>query len=173
MNTVYSLIYVIIGSSATIFLSVVMYVRALGMGRMAVVNSLSAISVVLGIPITLIGNLILAGSFGPIAEESLFWILKMFGVLLVVSGVIVLETSDVRSLVVVKVKPQTGDIIELLWAINGVESISALAGKHNYLLAVRTRNLGKTRTKILKRVQSILGIQDIETLVVFKEFTRQ
>ncbi|MGM0687673.1 MAG: hypothetical protein ACQET3_11935, partial [Promethearchaeati archaeon] len=133
MNTVDSLIYVIIGSSATIFLSVVMYVRALGMGRMAVVNSLSAISVVLGIPITLIGNLILPGSFGAIAEESLFWILKMFGVLLVISGVIVLETSDVRSLVVVKVKPQTGDIIELLWAINGVESVSALAGKHDYL----------------------------------------
>ncbi|MGM0687418.1 MAG: Lrp/AsnC ligand binding domain-containing protein, partial [Promethearchaeati archaeon] len=72
-----------------------------------------------------------------------------------------------------KVKPQTGDIIELLWAINGVESVSALAGKHDYLLAVRTRNLGKTRTKILKRVQSIPGIQDTETLVVFKEFTRQ
>lgn len=172
INSLNSLVYIIIGSSVTIFLSVVMYVRALGMGRMAVVNSLSAISVVLGIPITLIGNFIFPGAFGAIAEGSFIWVLKLFGVLLVLSGVIALETSDVRSLVVVKVKPQTGDIIQSLWAINGVESVSALAGKHDYLLAVRTRNLGKTRTKILKRVQNIPGIDEIETLVILKEFGR-
>lgn len=168
-----SLLYAIIGSSVTIFLSVIMYVRALGMGRMAVVNSLSAVSVVLGIPITLIGNWIFPGSFGTIAGGSFVWTLKLFGILLVISGVIALETSDVRSLIMVQVKPQTGDIIESLWAINGVESVSALAGKHDYLLSVRTRNLGKTRTKILKRVQSIQGIEDTETLVVLEEFGRQ
>jgi DNA-binding Lrp family transcriptional regulator len=159
-----------IGTSITTFLSIVMYVRALGRGSMAVVNSLSSISVVLGIPMTLMGNLIVPGAFGVIDADTFLWSLRVFGVILVMIGVIALEASDVRSLVLIKVKPQTGDLLPQLFDIKGVEKAAALAGPHDYLLTIKSRNLAKTRSMILKRIQKIPGIDDVETLVMIKDY---
>jgi DNA-binding Lrp family transcriptional regulator len=160
-----------VGGSITAFLSVVMYVRALGRGKMAVVNSLSSISVVLGIPVTLIGNFLFPGAFGVIDANAFLWSLKIFGIILVVIGVVALEASDVRSLVLIHVKPLTGDLLPKLFEIKGVESAAALAGPHDYMLRVRSRNLTKTRSLILKKIQKIEGIEDVETLVMMKEYS--
>jgi DNA-binding Lrp family transcriptional regulator len=160
-----------VGGSITAFFSIVMYVRALGRGKMAVVNSLSSISVVLGIPVTLIGNFLFPGAFGVIDADMFLWSLKIFGIILVVIGVVALEASDVRSLVLIHVKPLTGDLLPKLFEIKGVESAAALAGPHDYMLKIRSRNLTKTRSLILKKIQKIEGIRDVETLVVMKEYS--
>ncbi|GAG92066.1 unnamed protein product [marine sediment metagenome] len=159
-----------VGSSITIFLALVMYARALGRGSMSVVNSLSAISVVLGVPITLIGNALLPGAFGIIETDPFMWTLTILGIVLVVIGIIALQAADVHSLVLVKVKPLVGDLLPELFDIRGVEKVAALAGTHDYILTIKSRNLAKARTKILNRIQKIPGIDDIETLVVIKEF---
>lgn len=156
-----------IGSSLTSFFGLVMYVRALGKGKMAVVNSLSAISVVLGIPVTVIGDLV----FGVFDPNLFMWSLKIMGVILVMIGVVALEASDVRSLVLIKVKPLTGDLLPELFDIRGVEKAAALAGPHDYLLSIKSRNLAKTRSLILKKIQMIEGINDVETLVAIKEYS--
>jgi len=160
-----------VGGSVTAFFSIVMYIRALGRGKMAVVNSLSSISVVLGIPVTLIGNLLIPGAFGLLDPNAFMWSLKMFGIILVMIGVVALEASDVRSLVLIKVKPLTGDLLPELFDIKGVEKAAALAGQHDYLLSVKSRNLAKTNSLILNKIQKIQGIDDVETLVVIKEYT--
>jgi hypothetical protein len=159
-----------VGSSITTFFSLVMYIRALGRGTMAVVNSLSSVSVVLGIPMTLIGNLILPGAFGVITSDGMLWILKIFGVTLVMMGVISLEASDVRSLVIVNVKPQVGDILPDLFGIKGVESASGIAGKHDYILSIKSRSLSKARTNILNKIQKIPGVMHVETLVILRDY---
>jgi len=164
------LLWLMVGSSITIFLALVMYARALGRGSMSVVNSLSAISVVLGVPITLIGNALLPGAFGIIETDPFMWTLTILGIVLVVIGIIALQAADVHSLVLVKVKPLVGDLLPELFDIRGVEKVAALAGTHDYILTIKSRNLAKTRTKILNRIQKIPGIDDIETLVVIKEF---
>ncbi len=165
-----SLSGLMIGTSLATFLSIVMYIRALGRGSMAVVNSLSAISVVLGIPITIIGNFVLPGAFGVLESDAFLWTLTIFGVILVMIGVIALEASDIRSLVLIKVKPQTGDLLPQLFDIKGVEKAAALAGPHDYILSIKSRNLAKTRSMILKKIQKIPGIDDVETLVTIKEY---
>ena len=165
-----SLLGYMVGGSITAFFSIVMYVRALGRGKMAVVNSLSSISVVLGIPVTLIGNFLFPGAFGVIDADAFLWSLKIFGIILVMIGVVALEASDVRSLVLIHVKPLTGDLLPKLFEIKGVESAAALAGPHDYMLKIRSRNLTKTRSLILKKIQKIEGIRDVETLVVMKEY---
>jgi len=159
-----------IGTSLATFLSVVMYIRALGRGSMAIVNSLSSISVVLGIPVTLVGNFLIPGAFGVLDGDSFMWSLRLFGVILVMIGVIALEASDVRSIVLIKVKPQTGDLLPELFVIKGVETAAALAGPHDYLLTIKSRNLAKTRSMILKRIQKIPGINHVETLVTIKDY---
>jgi uncharacterized membrane protein len=156
-----------IGSSAATFMSIVMYVQALGRGSMSVVNSLSAVSVVLGIPVTVIGSF---AGLGAITTDPFLWTLKILGVILVMVGVVALQSSEVRSLVLIKVKPMTGDLLPELFAIRGVEKASALAGTYDYILSIKSRNLAKTRTKILRKVHMIQGVDDLETLVIIRDY---
>ena len=164
------LFWMMVGSSVTIFLALVMYARALGKGSMSVVNSLSAISVVLGVPMTLIGNLLIPGGFGVIETDPFLWVLTILGIILVMIGILALQAADVRSIVLIKVKPLVSDILPELFAIRGVEKVSALAGRHDYLLSIKSRNLAKTNTKILSKIQMIPGIDHIETLVVIRDY---
>lgn len=156
-----------IGSSLATFVSIVMYVQALGRGSMSVVNSLSAVSVVLGIPVTVVGSFL---GVSVISADPFLWTLKILGVILVVIGVVALQASEVKSLVLVKVKPLTGDLLLSLFDIKGVEKVSALAGNYDYILSIKGRNLAKTRTKILSRIHKIEGVADVETLVVIREY---
>jgi drug/metabolite transporter (DMT)-like permease len=165
-----SLVWLMVGSSVATFLSLVMYVRALGRGSMSVVNSLSAVSVVLGIPVTLLGNMLIPGAFGSITADIFLWTLKIFGIGLVIIGILSLQAADVRSLVVIKVKPHTKDILSALFDIKGVEKASALAGKYDYLLSIKSRSLSKTRTGILNRIQKIPGVESVETMIVLKDY---
>ncbi len=158
------------GSSLATFLTLVFYVRALGKGSMSIVNSLSAISVVLGIPMTLIGNIFVPGAFGVVSSDIFQWILKIFGVALVMIGVISLQASDVRSIVIINVKQLTGDLLPVLFDIKGVESAAALAGTHDYLVSIKSRSLGKTRNNILKKLQAIPEVKRIETMVVLRDY---
>ncbi|UCH05339.1 MAG: Lrp/AsnC ligand binding domain-containing protein [Candidatus Thorarchaeota archaeon] len=165
-----SLLWIMVASSVATFLSLVMYVRALGRGSMAVVNSLAAVSVMLGIPITVVGDLFIPGAFGSVTYDMLLWILKIFGVGLILIGIVALQAADVRSLVFIKVRPQTGDILPDLYNIKGVETAAALAGSQDYLLSIKSRSLSKTRTGILKKVQAIPEVEMIQTLVVLEDY---
>jgi len=169
-ENLFQLFWMMVGSSATAFLSIVMYIRALGKGSMAVVNSLSAISVVLGIPVTIIGNLFIPGGFGNLGSDPFLWTLKILGIILVMIGIVALQASDIRSIVLIKVKPLTGDLLPELYAIKGVEKAAALAGGIDYLLTIKSRNLSKTSSMILEKIQKIQGIDHIETLVVIREY---
>lgn len=164
------LFWMMVGSGATTFLALVMYARALGKGSMSIVNSLSAVSVVLGVPVTLIGNMIIPGGFGVIQTDPFMWILTLLGIILVMIGILALQASDVKSIVIIKVKPHTGDLLPQLFDIKGVERASALAGTHDYLLTIKSRTLAKTNSMILKRIQKIPQIEHIETLVVLREY---
>jgi drug/metabolite transporter (DMT)-like permease len=159
-----------VSSSVTSFLTLVMYTRALGRGSMSIVNSLSSISVVLGIPLTLVGNFLLPGAFGELTSDIFIWIVKGFGIILVIIGVIALQATDVRALILIKVKPQTGDILPVLFDIRGVENASAIAGDYDYLICIKSRSLGKARSNILNKLNSIPEIKNHETMVVLQDF---
>ncbi len=161
--------WMVVGSVAT-FLSIVMYIQALGRGTMAIVNSLSSISVVLGIPVGIVGHMILPTGFEEMGGTPTIWILRVIGVTLVLLGILALETSDVRSIILIRVKPATGDLLPAFFRVRGVESASALAGTQDYILSVRSRSLAKTRKQILKQIQEIKGVAQIQTLVVLKEY---
>ena len=170
IDTFIPLLWMMVGSSVTIFLALIMYARALGKGSMSIVNSLSSISVVLGVPATIIVNLIIPGGTGNIETDPFMWTLTILGIILVMIGIVALQAADVRSIVLVQVKPLVGDILPALFDIRGVEKAAALAGTHDYLLTIKSRNLAKTRTKVLRKIQMIPGIDHIETLVIVKEY---
>ncbi len=164
------LFWPMVGSGATIFIALVMYARALGRGSMSVVNSLSAISVVLGVPMTLIGNAIFPGAFGDIETDVFMWALTILGIVLVMVGILALQSTDVRSFVLIKVNPQVEDILPELFKIKGVEKAAALAGPHDYILTIKSRNLAKTGSKILNEIQKVHGIKKMETMVIIRDY---
>jgi uncharacterized membrane protein len=164
------LFWFMVGSSVATFLSLVFYVRALGRGSMSVVNSLSAISVVLGIPLTLIGNFFLPGAFGGLSGDVFLWMIRIFGVILVMIGVVALQAADIRSIVTVRLKKQTGDILPKLFDIKGVESAAAIAGPYDYILSIKSRSLGKTRSNILNKIHMIPEVSDVKTMIVLRDF---
>ncbi|MHA1290676.1 MAG: Lrp/AsnC ligand binding domain-containing protein, partial [Candidatus Thorarchaeota archaeon] len=115
-------------------------------------------------------NLLIPGGTGGVETDPFMWTLTIIGIILVMIGIVALQAADVRSFVIIKVKDQVGDILPALFDIRGVEKAAALAGTQDYLLTIKSRNLAKTRTKILTKIQMIPGIDDIETLVIIREY---
>jgi hypothetical protein len=169
-ETFWPSLMLMIGSSVFTFLAIIMYTRALGRGSMSIVNSLTSISVVLGIPIIILGNFILPGAFGDLFADLFLWIVKGFGIILVLIGVIALQATDVRAVVLIKLKPQASGILSELFDIKGVEKASAIAGDYDYLICIKSRSLGKARSNILNKLNTIPEIQYHETLVVLQDF---
>jgi uncharacterized membrane protein len=153
------------------FFSFVAYLQALGHGKMSVVQSIGSISVILGIPLTMIGAFLLPGIFNPPATDFLSWTLKLTGTVFVVAGIIALSTATLRGYVLVKLRPGTGDIMNELRRIHGVRRVSAISGPWDYIIRIEIRTLGSTRVKTLLKIEEVKGVTDMETSLILKEWT--
>ena len=168
----YSLIFIIIDMSFAFF-AYIFYLRALGMGKMSVVNSITSISVVLGIPLTLIGNIIYPGAFGVIPTELEIWVFKTIGSILVIEGIVALSITQERSYILIKMKyPYELDIMPLLKQIKGVESVAAVAGNYDYILRVKIRSIAKVYNMLVRKIEKLPAIKEITTMKIIKEWEK-
>jgi uncharacterized membrane protein len=153
------------------FFSLVAYLQALGRGKMSVVQSVGSIAIVLGIPLTLLGAFLFPGVFNPPATDFLSWLLKFTGTIFVIAGIIALSMSEIPGYVLVKLRYGTGDIMADLRRIHGVRRVSAISGNWDYLIRINIRSLSSVRAKTLKRIEKTPGVIDMETLLIFREWT--
>ncbi len=153
------------------FLSLIAYLQALGRGKMSVVQSVGSIAIVLGIPLTLMGAFLFPGVFNPPASDFLSWLLKLTGTIFVIAGIVALSMSEIPGYVLVKLRYGTGDIMAELRRIHGVRRISAISGKWDYLIRIDIRSLSSARVKTLKLIEETPGVVDMETLLIFREWT--
>ncbi|MFX1563854.1 MAG: hypothetical protein ACFFDP_11185, partial [Promethearchaeota archaeon] len=84
------------------FFSLVAYLQALGKGKMSVVQGISSISIILGIPINLLGAFLLPGVFVLPAADFLIWFLRLAGTVFVISGIVALSMSEMRGYILVR-----------------------------------------------------------------------
>jgi len=152
------------------FLSLIAYLQALGRGKMSVVQGINSVSVVLGIPLNLLGALILPGVYEPVAPDLFTWIIKIIGTIFVVSGIVALSLSEMKAYVLVRLKPGAGDLLPQLRRIQGVKRVSAIAGPWDLLLRIHIRSLGSVRLKTLRKIEETPGVQDMMTLLILKEW---
>jgi hypothetical protein len=155
---------------ALTFFSIVAYLQALGRGKMSVVQGVGAISIVLGIPLTMIGAFLFPGIFNPPATDFLSWMLKLTGTIFVIAGIIALSTATLRGYVFVKIRHGTGDIMAQLRRIHGVRQVSAVSGHWDYLIRIEIRTLSSTRVKTLKEIEEVNGVIDMETSLILIEW---
>ncbi|NHK31936.1 MAG: Lrp/AsnC family transcriptional regulator [Asgard group archaeon] len=159
-------------SMLLVFIARILYVRALSMGKMSIVNSLSSISVIAGIPITLIFNFIWPIYF-PLPSGSfawVVWLMRGIGVLLVFGGIVGLTMSEVKIMILAKVKTGVACDYEKIKAISGVEEVSVLTGKYDLMIILRTRTMGRGYQSIVEKLEMMPCLSEIVSNPVMKEW---
>ncbi len=159
-------------SMILVYIARILYVRALSMGKMAIVNSLSSVSVIVGIPITIIGNLIWPDHFLlPTGEYAwAVWLLRGIGAILVFTGIVGLSMSEVKIIILAKVKGGMEWDGEKIKGISGVEKVAAITGKYDLLIVLRLRTIGRGYQPIVKQLEKLPFIADIKSNTLLKEW---
>ncbi|MHA1155195.1 MAG: hypothetical protein ACTSQK_03725 [Candidatus Heimdallarchaeota archaeon] len=159
-------------SMILVYVARILYVRALSMGKMAIVNSLSSVSVIVGIPIALIGSFIWPDYFLlPTGEFAwVVWLLRGIGAILVFTGIVGLSMSEVKIIVLAKVKGGMEWDIEKIKSISGVEKVAALTGKYDLLIVLRLRTIGRGYQPIVKQLEKLPFLADIKSNTLLKEW---
>lgn len=154
------------------FFAYVLYIRALGLGKMSIVNALSSISVVISIPLTIILSKIVPTVY-PLQINLVTLLIKLIGIILMFIGILSLSLSEVTAYVFIKVKGRKSiDILRELLKIDGIEYASATAGRYDLIVRIRLRTLGKAYEKIVNKLSKINGIDDFIWLSALKEWER-
>ena len=159
-------------SMILVYIARILYVRALSMGKMAIVNSLASISVIAGIPITLLGNLIWPDYFLlPMGDFAwAVWLLRGIGAILVFTGIVGLSMSEVKIIILAKVKGGMEWDAEKIRSISGVEKVSAITGKYDLLIVLRSRTIGRGYQPIVEELEKLPFLLDIKSNTLLKEW---
>jgi hypothetical protein len=159
-------------SMLLVYIARILYVRALAMGKMSIVNSLSSVSVIAGIPITVIFGFIWPAHF-PMPGGSyawVVWLLRGIGAILVFTGIVGLSMSEVKIMIFAKVKSGMRCDYEKIKAISGVESVSALTGKYDLMIILRSRTIGRGYQPIVEKLEKIPCLENIVSNTIMKEW---
>ncbi|MHA1910496.1 MAG: Lrp/AsnC ligand binding domain-containing protein [Candidatus Kariarchaeaceae archaeon] len=151
-------------------ISYILFIRALEMGKMSIVNSLTSFSVIASIPIAFIAYWIFPKEFPLDMGGSLGIVLKSIAAILVLTGMISLALSDVKILVLVKVSEDGLKEIEKIAAMKGVARVSALAGKYDMLITIRTRSIGKGYRNTIRKISAVPKVSSLTTMAILKEW---
>ena len=155
---------------AVTFFAFVFYIRALGIGKASITQAVRSSIVIFTIPVT-----ILLAFFGIIPLFSLdpVWLLiKIIGIILIIIGIVSFALTLVKAYIFIKMKPgyPIEELMQKLWDINGVTRVTAVSGKYDFIIKIRTRTIVKGYEKILRKIQSIDGIKEYKWQSVLKEW---
>ncbi|NHJ85668.1 MAG: hypothetical protein FK734_09415 [Asgard group archaeon] len=159
-------------SMLLVYIARIFYVRALSMGKMSIVNSLSSVSVIAGIPITLVSSLIWPNIFTlPTGDLAwVVWLLRGIGAILVFTGIVAMSMSEVKILIFAKVK--TGEVCDIakIKSIQGVDKVSALTGKYDLLIVLKSRTIGRGYQPIVDQLAKLPCLDVLVSSTILKEW---
>ena len=78
--------------------------------------------------------------------------------------------SEMKAIILAKIQQGKPIKLEELTKIKGVENVSFITGKHDLLITLRIRSIGKAYGLIEKFIEKIPWISDITTLQIMKEY---
>jgi DNA-binding Lrp family transcriptional regulator len=154
------------------FFEFVFYIRALGIGKASVTQAVRASIVLFAIPFSII--LAVLNIIPPFNLAPTFIIMKIIGITLVIFGIVSFALSLVKAYVFITVKPGYSiyDTMQKLWNINGVIRVTAIAGKYDFIIKIRTRSLVTGYERIIKKINEIESIKKYRWESVLKEWEK-
>jgi hypothetical protein len=151
------------------FFSYIFYIRGLGIGKASVTQAVKASTIFFGLPLSVVLARYLDYSFS--ATPTLM-VVKLMGIILVLLGVLSFALTEIRAYVFINVKGgyQMHGLIQQVWRIRGVTSVSVLAGKYDMMAKIRLRTLGKGYENIIRKLEDIDGIIEFNWQSILKEW---
>lgn len=152
------------------FFEFVLYIRALGMGKASVTQAVRASIIIFSIPVSLI--LAFIGVIAPMSNDPVLILIKIIGMALILLGLISYALTLVKAYLFIHVKPgyDLEETMEKLWNVRGVNRVTAVAGKYDFIVKIRTRTLVQGYEKIIRKIQEIDAIQEYKWQSVLKEW---
>jgi DNA-binding Lrp family transcriptional regulator len=152
------------------FFSFIFYIRALGIGKASVTQAVKATVIIFTIPISIV-----LGYFGIIpafSTDPVMLLIKIMGITLMLLGIISYALTLTKSYVFITMLPgyDIEKTMQQLWNIKGVHRVTAVAGQYDFIIKIRTRTLIKGYERILRKVETIPGINKFKWQSVLKEW---
>ncbi len=167
-NVTYIIIVMLVST-----LAFIVYIRSLGIAKMSTVTAIISFSVVLGIPITFLGNFITGTSvFGVTTFTPLFWLFKGMGIILILIGIITIAMSQVKAYLLIYLSGSSEMVLNQLTKVKGLESISAVSGDRLLIAKLNIRSFTKAYRTLVTDLEKIIGIKQVITLTSLKEWEK-
>ena len=165
------LVIITLVSMCVTFFARIAYIRALGIGKASITQAITSMTILLGIPVTLLMGILAPGSVVPVAASPWVLIVKLIGTVMVSLGIITLALSEVRAYILIRApKGHWRHILRQLSKIKGVTLVSALAGKYDFIAKVKLRALGKGYRLVVRGLERLKGITDFVWLSILYEW---
>lgn len=163
--------HILLPSIVLIFLSYILYIRALGLGKASVTQAVKSFTIVFSIPFSMA---LTKFTHITLFESPIHALIKMIGITLVIMGVISFALTEVKAYIFIKAKTgySVKDLLNTIWRIRGITSVAAVAGKYDIIAKARIRTLGKGYERIIRALEKVKGIERFEWQSILKEWEK-
>lgn len=151
------------------FFSYILYIRALGIGKASITQAVKASTILFSIPLSLLLSGVLGFSF---SATPMLLAFKLMGIVLVILGVSSFALTEVKAYVFVNARSghRMSELLDEVWRIRGVDSVSVLAGRYDLVAKIRIRTLGKGYERIIRRLEAIPAVEAFNWQSILKEW---
>lgn len=172
MANLYTMVPISVVGMTVAFVAYVLYIRALAMGKMSIVNAVYSVSVVFSVIFTFVLGSVAPGTFGSFTNDQFLWVIKVFGTILVVAGIVVLSISEVQTYIFLTVR--VGFVPGVMNQLSNlkVNKIALASGKFDIIVYLRSRSIGRVHSLLIKKIEQIPGIESMYTMAIMKRWER-
>ena len=152
------------------FFALVLYIRALGIGKASVTQAVKSTTIIFAIPVSLVLSTL--GVIDPFSTDPVMLLIKFIGVMLMILGITSFALTLVKAYVFIKVKPgyNIDETMKKLWNIRGVNRVTATAGPYDFIIKIRMRTLLKGYETVVRKLEGIEAIKKYKWESVLKDW---
>jgi DNA-binding Lrp family transcriptional regulator len=152
------------------FFAFVFYIRALGIGKASITQAVRSSVIIFTIPVSIL--LAFLGIIPLFSLDPVWLIIKFIGIILIILGILSFALTLTKAYIFIKIKPGAPieKVMKQLWNIRGVTRVTAVAGKYDFIIKIRTRTLVKGYEQIIRKVEEIPGIKEYRWQSVLREW---
>ncbi|MHA2332729.1 MAG: Lrp/AsnC ligand binding domain-containing protein [Candidatus Hodarchaeales archaeon] len=158
------------------FIAIALYIRALAMGKMTVVNAFTSVNIIFTALFSIIGSFFLPEVYSFPFTDPLLIILRIVGALLLIIGIFSLSLTESYLYIFIELEKKaqyyTPQIMEFIGEIKGINTVTSVAGVYDLFATARIRTLGRANTLIVKKLSKIPGLKRTETRATLYHWER-
>ncbi|MFW9991229.1 MAG: Lrp/AsnC ligand binding domain-containing protein [Candidatus Odinarchaeota archaeon] len=175
-STRWEAIVMVFTSMMITFLALALFIRALAMGKMAIVNAFTSVNIIFTALLSIAGSLIFPEVYQFPFSDPLLVFLRIAGALLLIVGIFSLSLTDSYIYIFIKLEStaqyRTPEIMKLIKDIKGVNAVSSVCGVYDLIATARIRTLGRANSLIVKKISLIPGLKKTDTRAAIYHWER-